>query len=74
MIAQHMLKPTAEPTGNTALNSFSRFFKVHSLRGFPSGSVVKNLSANSGDTRDTDSIPWKGNVNPLQYSRFKYFW
>ena len=36
--------------------------------------VVKNLSANAGDTRDTSSIPGSGrspgvgNGNPLQYS------
>ena len=40
-------------------------------RGFPGGSVVKNLPANAGDT---DSIPGsgrspgEGNGNPLQYS------
>ena len=39
--------------------------------GFPSGSVVKNLPANTGDA---DSIPGsgrssgEGNGNPLQYS------
>ena len=42
--------------------------------GFPSGAVVKNLSANAGDTRDSGSIPGsgklpgEGNGNPLQYS------
>ena len=42
--------------------------------GFPGGSVVKNLPANSGDARDVDSIPGLGrspgvgNGNPLQYS------
>ena len=42
--------------------------------GFPSGSVVKNLPANAGNARDTDSIPGlvrspgEGNGNPLQYS------
>ena len=42
--------------------------------GFPSGSVVKNLSANAGNARDEDSIPGavrsptEGNGNPLQYS------
>ena len=41
---------------------------------YTDGSVVKNLSANAGDTRDTDLIPGlgrspgKGNGNPLQYS------
>ena len=39
--------------------------------GFPDGSVVKNLSANAGDTRDIGTIPgWGrspgiGNSNPL---------
>ena len=43
--------------------------------GFPSGSVVKNLSAyNAGDTEDMASIPvagrspGEGNSYPLQYS------
>ena len=42
--------------------------------GFPGGSVVKNLPANSGATRDAGSIPGLGrspgkeNGNPLQYS------
>ena len=45
--------------------------------GFPGGSVVKNLPANSGDTRDTGSIlglgrsPGEGNGKPLQYSCMK---
>ena len=40
---------------------------------FSGGTVVKNLPANSGDTRDTGSIPGLGrsfgggNGNPLQY-------
>ena len=42
--------------------------------GFSGGSVVKNLPANAGDTRDVGSIPGSGrfprggNGNPLQYS------
>ena len=42
--------------------------------GFLGGSVVKNLPANTGDTRDMHSIlgsgrfPGIGNSNPLQYS------
>ena len=42
--------------------------------GFPGGSVVKNPSANAGDTRDSGLIPGsgrspgEGNGNPLQYS------
>ena len=41
---------------------------------FPAGSVVKNLPANAGDTRDVGSIlglgrsPGVPNGNPLQYS------
>ena len=44
------------------------------LKDFPGGSVVKNPSANAGDTRDTGSVPGSGrspgggNGNPLQYS------
>ena len=43
------------------------------LRGFPGGSVVKNLPANARDTRDVGSIPGSGRSpgwgygNPFQY-------
>ena len=43
-------------------------------RGFPSGSVVKNLPANAGAAGDMGSNPGSerspgvGNGNPLQYS------
>ena len=52
-------------------------FKINTnnyVNGFPGGSVVKNLPANAGDTRDVGSIPGSGrspgvgNGNPLQYS------
>ena len=42
--------------------------------GFPGGSVVKNLPAIAGDTRDSDSVSGSGrglgggNGNPPQYS------
>ena len=39
--------------------------------GFPSGSVVKNLSANAGNvgsTPESERSPGGGNGNPLQYS------
>ena len=45
-----------------------------SQRGFPGGSVVKNLLANAGDTGDAGLIPGlgkspeEGSGNPLQYS------
>ena len=43
-------------------------------RGFPGGSVVKNLPANAGDARDVGLSPGPGRSpgvgsgNPLQYS------
>ena len=52
-------------------------FSMHSFFGhedFPDGTVVKNLLANTGDTRNTGSIlgwgrsPEGGQGNPLQYS------
>ena len=30
--------------------------------GFPAGTVLKNLPANAGDTRDTDSIPGSSKI------------
>ena len=54
---------------------FTLYFTCITLRqGFPGGSVVKNLSANSGDSEDLGLIPgWgispgEGTSNPLQYS------
>ena len=47
--------------------------------GFPGGSVVKNLPANVGDTRDAGFIPGlgrssaEGNGNPFQYSCLEIF-
>ena len=44
------------------------------IGGFPGGSVVKNLPASAGDTRDiclipgSERSPRQGNGNPLQYS------
>ena len=44
------------------------------FKGFPGGTVVKNLPANAGDARYAGSIPrlgrssGVGNGNPLQYS------
>ena len=43
------------------------------MLGFPGGSVVKNLPANAGDSREVGSIlgsgrfPGEENGNPLQY-------
>ena len=43
------------------------------------GAVVKNLTANAGDERDTASIPWSerspgvGNDNPVHYSCLENF-
>ena len=48
--------------------------KDYAIRGFPDRTVVKNLPANAGDTRETSSIPGSGrslgvgNGNPLQSS------
>jgi len=45
--------------------------------GFPDGAVVKNPSANEGDTGDVGSVPGLGrssgvgNSNPLQFSCLK---
>ena len=41
------------------------------IQGFPGGSVIKNLSANAGDTGSIPGLgkgPGKGNDNPRQYS------
>ena len=46
----------------------------HHNKGFPGGSVVKNLPARTGDSGDMGSIPGSGRSprgghgNPLQYS------
>ena len=41
------------------------------MKGFPGGSVVNNLPANSGDAGSIPGLgrsPGEGNGNPLQYS------
>ena len=49
-------------------------FRVWNNTGLPGDTVVKNLHANAGDTRDVGLIPGsgkspgEGNGNPLQYS------
>ena len=56
------------------LKYLSIYYFIFVIRGFPGGSVVKNLPANAGDIRDTGSIPalgrspGEGNGYPLQYS------
>ena len=50
----------------------SRCFKwlSNKMRGFPGGSLVKNLLANAGDTGSIPGLerfPGEGNGNPLQY-------
>ena len=47
------------------------FFLYTSRRGFPGGSVVKNLPANVADVGlipGSGKSPGEGNGNPLQYS------
>ena len=47
---------------------------MNTYEGFPGGTVVKNLPAIAGDSRDWGLIPGsgrspgRGKVNPLQYS------
>ena len=54
-------------------------FPSSSQRGFPGGSVAKNLPANSGDAGDSGSIPGsgrsprEGNGNTLLYSCLENF-
>ena len=45
--------------------------RIHDRRGFPGGSVVKNLLANAADVGSVPGwvrSPGVGNGNPLQYS------
>ena len=54
--------------------SILNFNRCYPIAYFPGGAVVKNLPANTGDTKDAGSIPGygrcpgAGNGNPLQYS------
>ena len=60
--------------GLTLLQKFPLSSGLNNMEGFPVGAVVKNLSANAGDIRDTGSIPGSGRSfggghgNPLQCS------
>ena len=47
------------------------YAKTTHIRGFPGGSVVKNLPANAGDMGSNPGLGWslgEGYGNPLQYS------
>ena len=54
--------------------SYNELSILHVPKGFPGGSVVKNLPANAGASGDVGSIPGSGrfpgggNGNSLQYS------
>ena len=58
---------------------FLCYVHTHTHTGFPGGTVVKNLPANAGDSRDAGSTsglgrsPGAGNGNPLQYSCLENF-
>ena len=43
---------------------------LNELKGFPGGSVVKNLPANAGDTRDAGLMP--GQEDPLEKEMTTY--
>ena len=55
----------------------SHLWSINLQKGFPGGTVVKNLPANEGDAKVAGSIPGLGrshrvgNNNPLQYSCLK---
>ena len=59
--------------------SVSRKFGVHSeeQKGFPGGSVVKNLSANAGDANSIAGLgrsPGEGNGNPCSILPWRIPW
>ena len=64
------LKPNSQKKKTRCVEKSSR-------HGFPGGSAVKKLPANTGDEGDVGSIPGSGgspaggNGNPLQYSCLK---
>ena len=68
------LYPTPETTKSLVLLSQASNKQSYLFMGFPAGTVVKNLPANAGGSRDEGSIPGSGrspgggNGNPLQYS------
>ena len=52
-------------------NSFYSLLTVLGNKGFPGGSVVKNLPASAGDLGSIPCLgrpPGEGNDNPVQYS------
>ena len=52
-------------------NAIYHYAKTTHIRGFPGGSVVKNLPANAGDMGSNPGLGWslgEGYGNPLQYS------
>ena len=73
VLAPILSKQTSALSVYPFLSFYLKFSKL-TIRGFPGGTVVKNLPANAGDTRDVGLIPGsgispgEGNGKPLQYS------
>ena len=63
-----------QKSDNPCKNSYKNKAYSSSFSGFPGGTVIKNLPANAGDTRDTSSMPGLGRSpggghgHPLQYA------
>ena len=72
VLAPILSKQTSALSVYPFLSFYLKFSKL-TIRGFPGGTVVKNLPANAGDTRDVGLIPGsgispgEGNGKPLQY-------
>ena len=70
----HPLLFPSPPALNLSQQVWGNLRITHHPRGFPGGSVIKNLAVNAGDTGDVSSIPGSGRSpggghgNPLQYS------
>ena len=71
-----MVGEVSKPAGDEPTDCVLKmkiYYLPISSRGFPGGSVIKNMPASAGDTRDASLIPGAGrspgggNDNPLQY-------
>ena len=75
----HPLLFPSPPALNLSQQVWGSLRITHHSRGFPGGSVIKNLAVNAGDTGDVGSIlgmersPGVGNGNPFHYSCLESF-
>ena len=65
---------------NSVSCSCENYYQLRSHRGFPGGSLIKNLLANAGNagdqgwTPESGRVPWRGKWQPTHVAAWKIPW